>query len=80
MPPQCAVWIPGGTIHSVKGVGALEVYCLFVAPAAALTMPDACCTVSVSPLLRELLIAMYQASCAVSRQGCGIASHDGAAR
>lgn len=56
VPPQCAVWIPGGTTHSVKGVGALEVYCLFVDPAAAPTMPAACCTVSVAPLLRELLL------------------------
>ncbi len=56
VPPQCAVWIPGGTRHSVKGVGALEIYCLFVAPASAPTMSDACCTVSVSPLLRELLL------------------------
>ena len=56
VPPQCAVWIPGGTRHSVKGVGAIEVYCLFVEPASAPTLPDACCTVSVSPLLRELLL------------------------
>lgn len=56
VPPQCAVWIPGGTRHSVKGVGTLEIYCLFVDPASAPTMPDACCTVSVSPLLRELLL------------------------
>jgi AraC-like DNA-binding protein/quercetin dioxygenase-like cupin family protein len=56
VPPQCAVWIPGGTRHSVKGVGTLEVYGLFVNPSSAPTMPDACCTVSVSPLLRELLV------------------------
>jgi AraC-like DNA-binding protein/quercetin dioxygenase-like cupin family protein len=56
VPPQCAVWIPGGTQHSVKGVGAIEVYCLFVEPASAPTLPDACCTVSVSPLMRELLL------------------------
>ncbi len=56
VPPQCAVWIPGGTRHSVKGVGAIDVYGLFVEPASAPTLPDACCTVSVSPLLRELLL------------------------
>ncbi|OWK38242.1 Transcriptional regulator, AraC family [Fimbriiglobus ruber] len=56
VPPQCAVWIPGGTRHSVKGVGAIDVYSLFVEPASAPTLPDACCTVSVSPLLRELLL------------------------
>ena len=55
VPPR-SVWNPGGTRHSVKGVGTLEVYGLFVDPASAPTMPDACCTVSVSPLLRELLL------------------------
>jgi len=73
VPPQCAVWIPGGTSHSVKGVGAIDVYCLFVEPASAPTLPDACCTVSVSPLLRELLLrcagfpTMYPARGAESR-------------
>ncbi len=73
VPPQCAVWIPGGTRHSVKGVGAIEVYCLFVEPASAPTMPDVCCTVSVSPLLRELLLrcarfpALYPVKGAESR-------------
>lgn len=56
VPPQCAVWIPCGFLHRVKGVGTIEVYCLFVKPASAPTMPDTCCTVSVSPLLRELLL------------------------
>ncbi|HEY4308759.1 MAG TPA: helix-turn-helix transcriptional regulator [Pirellulales bacterium] len=56
VPPQCALWIPGGTRHSVKGVGILEFYFLFVEPALAPTLPDACCTVSVSPLMRELLL------------------------
>ncbi len=73
VPPQCAVWIPGGTTHSVKGVGAIDVYCLFVEPGSAPTLPDACCTVSVSPLLRELLLrcagfpALYPVDGAESR-------------
>jgi AraC-like DNA-binding protein/quercetin dioxygenase-like cupin family protein len=56
VPPQCAVWIPGGTRHSLKGVGVIDVYILFVEPASAPNLPDTCCTVSVSPLLRELLL------------------------
>lgn len=55
VPPRCAVWIPGGTMHRPRGVGTIEVYGLFVDPASAPTMPDTCCTISVSPLLRELL-------------------------
>ena len=80
VPPQCAVWIPGGTRHSVKGVGTIDVYGLFVEPASAPTLPDACCTVSVSPLLRELLLRCARFPDAVPRQRSGIASRDGVAR
>lgn len=55
VPPQCAVWIPGGVRHKVEGVGPLECYCLFVEPDAIPTLSPTCCTVSVSPLLRELI-------------------------
>lgn len=56
VPPQCAVWIPGGMPHSTRGSGDTECYCLFVEPDAIEGLPTACCTLSVSPLLRELLI------------------------
>jgi AraC-like DNA-binding protein len=55
-PPRCAVWIPGGMTHNVKGLGAIEGYMAFIDPAAAARLPAICCTLSVSPLLRELLI------------------------
>lgn len=55
VPPQCALWIPGGARHVIKGVGKVEVYSLFVNPDSATSLPDACCTVSVSALLREVL-------------------------
>ena len=55
VPPQCAVWIPGGLMHSAQGVGEAACYCLFVEPAMAPALPAVCCTVAVSPLLRELI-------------------------
>lgn len=55
VPPQCAVWIPGGLRHSVRGAGAAECYCLFVEPDASLDLRATCCTLAVSPLLRELI-------------------------
>jgi AraC-like DNA-binding protein len=55
VPPQCAVWIPSGTRHNVKHVETVSGYCLFVEPDALPTMPKLCCTISISPLLRELL-------------------------
>ncbi|MEG2033704.1 MAG: helix-turn-helix transcriptional regulator [Janthinobacterium sp.] len=56
VPPQCAVWIPGGLMHAAQGVGEAECYCLFVEPAMAPALPAVCCTVAVSPLLRELIV------------------------
>jgi AraC-like DNA-binding protein/quercetin dioxygenase-like cupin family protein len=57
VPPQCAVWIPGNMPHSARGSGETECYCLFVEPDAAPGLPNVCCTIEVSPLLRELLLA-----------------------
>ncbi|CAG9201665.1 HTH-type transcriptional regulator NimR [Burkholderia gladioli] len=56
VPPQCAVWIPGDLPHAARGSGETECHCLFVEPDAAPDLPKSCCTISVSPLLRELLL------------------------
>jgi len=56
VPPQCAIWIPGDMRHNIKVVGPLEVYCLFIEPDATPALPQTCCTVSVSPLMRELIV------------------------
>jgi AraC-like DNA-binding protein len=55
VPPQCALWIPGGMEHSVRGVGEVAVYILFAEPDATQAMPKECCTVAIAPLLRELI-------------------------
>jgi len=56
VPPLCAVWIPGNLLHSTRGSGETECYCLFVEPDAASDLLKTCCTISVSPLLRELVL------------------------
>lgn len=56
VPPQCAIWIPGDLPHSARGAGETECYCLFVEPDASPDLPKTCCTISVTPLLRELLL------------------------
>ncbi len=56
VPPQCAVWIPGDLPHAARGAGETECYCLFVEPDAAPELPKTCCTIAVSPLLRELIM------------------------
>ncbi|WEK47937.1 MAG: helix-turn-helix transcriptional regulator [Candidatus Andeanibacterium colombiense] len=55
VPPRSAIWIPGGALHAIKATGALEGYNAFVDPALGAQLPQACCAVSVTPLLRELL-------------------------
>ncbi|KLD66968.1 AraC family transcriptional regulator [Xanthomonas hyacinthi DSM 19077] len=56
VPPRSAIWIPGGAVHAMKMTGALEGYGVFVASGAGTNLPAKCCAVSVTPLLRELLI------------------------
>ncbi len=54
VPPQHAVWIPGGMPHSNRATDNARIGFLFVEPGAA-PMPDECCTLAISPLLRELI-------------------------
>ena len=58
VPRECALWIPGGLEHSVRGVGNLEIYALFIDPELASGLPKQSCSLSASPLLRELVIAV----------------------
>lgn len=56
VPPQSAIWIPGETLHKVAAAGTVECYVIFIDPAVAADLPHTCCTVSATPLLRELVI------------------------
>lgn len=56
VPPQGAIWIPGGVSHKVTGAGEMEGYVVFIEPEAASNLPSTCCAVSTTPLLRELVI------------------------
>src|SRR5690606_1301742 len=54
VPPNCAVWVPGGMPHSNRATANARLCFLFVEPGAA-KMPRDCCTLVISPLLRELI-------------------------
>lgn len=56
VPPQCGLWIPWNLEHSAHGEGAIKAYVLFVEPGLLPQLPKTPCTVSVSPLLRELIV------------------------
>jgi len=57
VPPQRAVWIPSGVEHEVACLGDLAMRNVYVHSRAAPAARDACCVLSVSPLLRELVVS-----------------------
>jgi AraC-like DNA-binding protein/mannose-6-phosphate isomerase-like protein (cupin superfamily) len=56
VPPQEAVWIPAGVEHSIRMVGHVTTRSAYVHVPAAWDMPERCRVVSVSALLRSLLL------------------------
>lgn len=60
VPPQCALWMPSNVSHNARATSQSECYCLFVEQDAIPGLPQNCCTLTVSPLLRELLLQASQ--------------------
>ncbi|WP_029882599.1 AraC family transcriptional regulator [Enterobacter sp. T1-1] len=54
VPPDCAVWIPGGIPHSAKATWNAHLNYLFIEPGAA-ALPARCCILAISPLIKELV-------------------------
>lgn len=59
VPPHCAVWIPGGLKHSNIATANASLFFVYLEPSAA-NLPPRCCTISVSPLLRELIVELSE--------------------
>lgn len=59
VPPQFAVWVPGEVPHSNRATPQAELCFLFIEPGAA-QMPAHCCTLKISPLVRELILSLAQ--------------------
>ncbi|RVA72277.1 AraC family transcriptional regulator, partial [Mesorhizobium sp. M7A.F.Ca.CA.001.08.2.1] len=57
VPPHCGVWIPGGMEHSNVATANGRIFFVYIEPGAA-DLPERCCTFSISPLLRELIIEL----------------------
>lgn len=68
VPPHHAVWIPGGMPHSNRATDNARIVFLFIAPDAA-QMPGDCCTLAISPLVRELIQHLAGQSAAYPLQG-----------
>ncbi|MHB9138549.1 MAG: AraC family ligand binding domain-containing protein, partial [Victivallaceae bacterium] len=56
VPPFQAVWMPPQMEHQVYFPAAVSVRSLFIDPSATTGLPESCCVVNVSPLLRELIL------------------------
>ncbi len=56
VPPQRALWMPGGVRHWIVMLGEVTMRTLYLWPDAAAFMPASCHVVPVSPLLRELIV------------------------
>jgi AraC-like DNA-binding protein len=55
VPPNRAVWVPAGVGHGIELTGSVFVQTLYLARSLSSGLPDRCCAVNVSPLLRELI-------------------------
>lgn len=55
VPPNCAVWVPGEMPHSMRATANARIFYLFIEPAA-VRLPAECCTLSITPLVRELIL------------------------
>lgn len=54
VPPNCGIWIPGGTMHSARAIPNARLSYLFVEPGVA-RLPDHCCALSVTPMIRAMI-------------------------
>lgn len=61
VPPHCAVWIPGGMQHSNRATANARLFFVYIEPDI-VDLPNRCCTLSISPLLRELIVELSAAS------------------
>src|SRR5579864_4238740 len=56
VPTYRAVWIPATVPHTITMSGTVAMRTLYLRPKLARALPRCCCVVSVSPLLKELIL------------------------
>lgn len=68
-PPERAVWIPAGTQHAVRMVGAVQTRNVLIDPVACPSLREGCRVIGVSLLLRQLLITAAELPLDYDEQG-----------
>jgi AraC-like DNA-binding protein/mannose-6-phosphate isomerase-like protein (cupin superfamily) len=58
LPPRRALWIPPGVVHHWFSMSKVTMRTIYIEPAAAKAFGDSCRVIEVSPLLRELILAL----------------------
>lgn len=61
VPPQRAVWMPGGVEHRIDARSAVAMRTVYVEPGATADLPTEVCVLQVTPLLRELVVTAVAA-------------------
>ncbi|MDT4837069.1 Helix-turn-helix domain protein [compost metagenome] len=57
VPPYCALWIPAGIPHESQASANARGYFLFIDTQVS-PLPDECCTLRITPMLREMIIEL----------------------
>ncbi len=58
VPPSRGIWIPQGVSHEVHMIGAVEMRTVYIQPDAIPGLPAECCVLTITPLMRELILAV----------------------
>jgi len=58
VPPQRAVWIPSYIEHDARTIHSVKMHNVYLAPEVTQELPDQCQVVTVTPLLRELILEL----------------------
>lgn len=60
VPPQRAVWIPAFIEHDARAIQPVQMRNVYISPEAAQDLPNHCQVITVTPLLRELILALVE--------------------
>jgi len=58
VPTNRGIWIPQGVWHEIYMVGPVEMRTLYIQPDVMPGLPAQCCVLAISPLMRELILAV----------------------
>jgi len=56
VPPQRAVWMPGGVEHSIEARSRVKMRTLYIDTSVGVDLPNEVCVLQITPLLRELIV------------------------